>query len=274
MTSERAAADEAYANSAFIPDGEAFFARWAAQAEAFRGAREGRTQLGLPYGADPRQTFDLFMPDRAAPKGCVVIVHGGYWMACSPRDFSHLAQGAIEAGFACAIPSYRLAPQVRIAQITQDIKAALGRIADAVSGPLYLTGHSAGGHLVARMLCDDGASGLGTSWLARVKHVMPISPLSDLAPLMVTSMNDTLRIDAAEVTHESPIHHKPHQSAVTVWVGGAERPAFLDQARWLARAWGAGHVVDEGRHHFDVIEGLQNASSPMMRSLLGAELPR
>jgi hypothetical protein len=54
---------------------------------------------------------------------------------------------------------------------------------------------------------------------------------------------------------------------VTVWVGGDERPAFLDQAAWLAEAWGCEHVVVPGRHHFDVIEDLEQADSDLVARL-------
>jgi arylformamidase len=45
-------------------------------------------------------------------------------------------------------------------------------------------------------------------------------------------MNADLRIDAAEARAESPLHMTlRHAAPVTVWVGGAERPVFLDP-RW------------------------------------------
>jgi len=60
-----------------------------------------------------------------------------------------------------------------------------------------------------------------------------------------------------------------HSVPVTVWVGGDERPVFLDQAGWLAEAWNAELVIDKGRHHFDVIDGLADPDSAMMLALLG-----
>ncbi|MDA9207921.1 alpha/beta fold hydrolase [Octadecabacter sp.] len=255
--------DNAYANSAHIPDGEGYFPRWAKAAAEFRSTQP-TASLGIKYGSKPRQTYDFFAPTELA-KGTVIFVHGGYWLASSPRDFSHLAAGAVHAGYCCALPSYTLAPVARISDITQEIRTAISAIAAKTNGPIYLVGHSAGGHLVARMACDD----VYEKWQSRVARVMPISPLSDLAPLMQTSMNDTLRLDPIEAKQESPIQHHPRNIPVTVWVGGAERPAFLDQARWLVQAWGSQHVVDAGRHHFDVIEGLEDPTSSMMKALLG-----
>ena len=255
-------ADEAYANSAYIPDGDSYFARWSVQAAAFRGGHVN-AELGVSYDVGARQNYDIFYTSGTA-KGTVIFVHGGYWLASSPRDFSHLAVGAVTAGYACAMPSYTLAPDARIADITREIAVAIGVIARSTIGPIYLAGHSAGGYLVARMACVDMAA----DWSHRVARIMAISPISDLLPLMETSMNTTLKIDVAEALAESPIHFAPQNMAVTAWVGSAERPAFLDQAQWLRAAWDCDLTIEAGKHHFDVIEGLETPLSAMMRALL------
>ena len=245
--------DQAYANSAYIPDGERYYAMWEAKAAAFRAG-----QLQTQYSAQG----EIYAP-KSALKGTVVFVHGGYWLAGSPSMFSHLAAGPIAAGYVCALPAYTLAPDASISEMTREVACRIGEIAQASDGPLYLVGHSAGAHLVARMGCADMAA----EWSPRVKRIMAVSPLSDLAPLMETSMNTTLRIDAAEAKRESPIHHRPQDIPITVWVGGAERPTFLDQAKWLHDAWGCDLTVEGEKHHFDVIEGLEDPTSPMMRAL-------
>jgi hypothetical protein len=104
---------------------------------------------------------------------------------------------------------------------------------------------------------------------ARLSHVMPISPVSDLRPLLQTSMNEQFRLDRAAAEAESPALMRPLPVPVTVWVGAEERPVFLDQARWLASAWNAGHEIAKGRHHFDVIEALCDEKSRMVSQLLG-----
>lgn len=254
--------DEAYSNAAFIPDGAAYHDKWVIAAEDFRSG--AIAELDLAYDTSARGRFDLFHPGRLA-RGLFVFVHGGYWLESDKSDWSHLAAGALARGWAVAIPSYDLCPKVRIGEITRQVMAAIGAAAVRVPGPIRLAGHSAGGHLVARMACTD----LAPEWRDRVARIVPISPLSDLAPLMETSMNADLRIDAAEAIAESPLHHGCAAHDVTVWVGGAERPAFLDQARWLAERWGCGHVVAPEWHHFDVFEGLTEAQSPLCRAIFG-----
>ncbi len=256
--------DEAFANAKFIPGGDAYPQRWAERAAALRAS--SITRPGLRYGDRAAEWFDLFLPE-ADPAGLMVFVHGGYWLRFSPHDFSHLASGAIARGWAVAMPAYTLAPAARIADMTRQIAAAVVAAAAEVAGPVVISGHSAGGHLSARMACPGM---LADDVAARVAGIVPISPLSDLRQLCETSMNSDLRIDDAEGMAESPalLARRPGVP-VRVWVGGAERPVFLDQARRLGNAWACPVTVDPGKHHFDVIEGLERPDSPLMSALLG-----
>ncbi|MGI1662472.1 alpha/beta hydrolase [Palleronia sp. KMU-117] len=262
--------DLAYTNSDFIPDGASYPDRWATLARDRREveAAIGRARLNDPYGPGERQKMDIFHPAGRA-EGLVVFVHGGYWMRFDRSFWSHLAHGATARGWAVAMPSYTLAPDARIPAMTREIAQAVAHAASRVGGPIRLTGHSAGGHLVARMLCPDVP--LPPEALGRLARVMPISPVADLRPLLETSMNATLGLDADEAARESPaLCLAPREVPVTVWVGADERPAFVEQARWLAKAWPhADLVIEDGRHHFDVIDGLANPDSEMIARLLG-----
>jgi len=255
--------DDAYANAPYIAGAEHYPVRWQNQAAAFRDQLHDRTKLALSYGASERQKYDLFLPE-TAPKGLCIFVHGGYWLKFHRDLWSHLAAGPLARGWAVAMPSYDLCPEVSIATITRQIAQAIATAATKVAGPLVLVGHSAGGHLVARM-CVAGE--LPEQVMARVEHVMPISPVSDLRPLLNLEMNADFRLDMAMAEAESPVLMPPLDVKVTVWVGGDERPVFLDQARWLAEAWNAGHVVEKNRHHFDVIESLEDSGSEMVERL-------
>lgn len=256
--------DDAYANAAHIPDGMLYPGRWAEAARQFRASARGT--LGMRYGEREREQFDLFWPAGPA-KGLVVFVHGGFWRAFGKDDWSHLAAGSVAAGWVVAVIGYDLCPEVRISGITGQVARAVDVAADRVPGPIVLTGHSAGGHLVARMGCADVA----LRCRDRVVHIMPISPLADLDPLRDTSMNKDLRLDAEEAYRESPVHAPPPETDVTLWVGGAERPAFLHQAQLLSEAWGIPAIEDAGRHHFDVIERLERADSMLMMALLAGQ---
>jgi acetyl esterase/lipase len=254
--------DRDYANGAFIPGAADYPDRWARDAATFRASLGSRAELDIAYGPGPRERLDLFLPEGQA-RGVVVFVHGGYWHLFGKAHWSHLAAGPLAHGFAVAMPGYTLAPAARIAGITAEIARACRVVAHRIGGPMVVVGHSAGGHLAARMGCAD--------LTVPVDRVVPISPLSELGPLMATDMNRTLGIDAGEAATESPARLGLRRGvSAHVWVGAEERPAFLWQARVLAEEWACPWTADPGRHHFDVIDGLADPDSDLCATLLDA----
>ena len=260
--------DEAYENRAHIPNGVSWMQRWPDAAASFRASHTDAL-LDQPYGDTPRQRFDLFCPrgGLGAAKGMLGIVHGGYWMALSKNEFSQLAAGPLACGWAVAMIGYTLAPQARIADITTEIAAATSAIAGLGDGPLRLAGHSAGGHLVARMMCEDVA--LSGRAMARLDRVVSVSGLHDLRPLRHLSKNETWQMDEAEAVAESPVLCTPRAGVELVCVAGAaERPEFIRQNALLPLAWqGLGIAAHSqllaGDHHFSVIDHLEDRDSPV-----------
>lgn len=265
--------DDAYANSVHIAGGERWPDAWVEPARSFREklAAESRARLDIAYGAGPRNRLDLFLP-QASPRGLFVFVHGGYWMALNKSYWSHLAKGALAHGFAVAMPSYTLCPEVRIAEITREVGVAIEAAAAQVDGPLFLAGHSAGGHLVTRM--NVLSSPLGKRVRRRLAHTVSLAGVHDLRPLLRTAMQPTLRLDEAEALAESPALLAPIPGVrVTCWVGGAERPEFRRQNALLANIWTGleaqtAAVEEPDRHHFTVIDGLADPDHPLTRTLL------
>lgn len=254
-----------YANGAYVEGSEAYPEIWSNAAARFREETGANARLDVPYGKGARQRFDLFLPGHT-PKGLFVFVHGGYWMKFDKSYWSHFSTGLLAHGWAVAMPSYDLCPDVRITDITRQIAQAVECAASEVAGPILIAGHSAGGHLSARMM---DAQVLSADVAARVQRVMPISPLSDLRPLMQTNLNETLKIDAEEAQAESPVFTEDrHAAEVVVWVGSIERPAFIQQAHWLGEAWDAEVVVAADKHHFDVIEPLADPASALVKKLV------
>ena len=261
--------DDAYANSKYFAGAADCVTRWGQKARAYRAelAASGRCKADISYGQGNRQMFDLFMP-LTMPLGLAVFVHGGYWHSFCKDDWSHLARGAVDRGWAMAIIGYDLCPNVRIRQIAQQVAFGILAASAIVDGPIRLAGHSAGGHLVTRLVCND------ISAMPRIQKVLSISGIHDLRPLLYTSMNHVLRMDAAEALQESPALRTPHKGiAVTTWVGENERPEFIRQAKLLANVWTGCDIetkcVEEtGTNHFTLIDGLEDAQSALMSEFL------
>ena len=59
-------------------------------AAAYRAATP-QAELGLSYGPSPRQFIDLFPAKNGGPAPLALFIHGGYWRAQHPVNYSHLA---------------------------------------------------------------------------------------------------------------------------------------------------------------------------------------
>ncbi|MEE9427850.1 MAG: alpha/beta hydrolase [Paracoccaceae bacterium] len=261
--------DDAYENSAYIPGAGHYPDQWKDLAKAYRKSANF-LERDISYGSHPREKYDLFQPDTPS-KGVLVFVHGGYWMKLDKSFWSHLSEGARARGWTVAIPSYVLAPEARIAEITRQIATAITQISNSHKGPIRLAGHSAGGHLVSRMLCADGP--LSANVYGQIEHVVSISGLHDLRPLLKTKMNQVLGLTKTEAEAESACLFGPVDNArLTTWVGSKERPEFIRQSQLQVKAWGdtkANCIIDPDHHHFSVIGDLAKPSSPIVNCLLG-----
>ena len=179
------------------PNFEDYFVVW--EAESVRVREAFPCTLDVRYGAGPNMTADLF-PAPAAGAPIQVFIHGGYWRAMDKDVHSFPAEGFVAAGGAAVSLNYALAPAVTLDTIVEQCRTAIEWVADnagRLNGDpdrIFVSGHSAGGHLTAMMLCTD--------WAARgrpadlVKGGTPISGIFDLAPIMETSINDDVRLDA------------------------------------------------------------------------------
>ncbi|MEM1073881.1 MAG: alpha/beta hydrolase [Pseudomonadota bacterium] len=249
--------DDAYANAPYVPGAETYPSRWSEAAETFRQSLGPRAETGIAYGDTQRQVFDHFRAE-GAPCGTVVFVHGGYWIKFDRTSWSHLAGGALAAGWDVAMVQYDLCPDVRIADITRQVARAVTTITGHTSGPVSLAGHSAGGHLVSRMTADGV---LPDDVRARVVAVAPISPIADLRPMLQTSMNNDFQLDLAAAEAESPVLSPAPKIPLQIWVGADERPAFLQQAAALSAAWSVPQTVVAQKNHFNIIDALEDPSS-------------
>jgi arylformamidase len=267
--------DDAYANREHVANAQNYFDRWEILAPQFRqewadGA--GDLVIDESYGPSQREKLDLFAP-AGVPKGLFVFVHGGYWVALDKSQWSHLARSALEQGWAVAMPSYTLCPDIKIGGITKQIGAAIEKAAERVEGPIVLAGHSAGGHLVSRMGCQNAP--LSLPMRQRINRIISISGLHDLRPMLRLKLNDSLKLDDREADAESPALLLPVEGLeIDCVVGGAERPEFIRQNALLANIWkGLGastrEIIVDDKHHFDIIGELHDCVDGWFVDALG-----
>ena len=264
--------DEAFDNMQRLDPAE-LMQSWQSSSDKFKAkwALSGGLDLNVVYGRHSRERYDIFRPS-GDERGTVIFIHGGYWMRTGREFWSFIAEGILDNDWAVAIPSYPLAPEVRISSITSSIIQAVEKIASKTTGPLRLIGHSAGGHLVSRVMCKKM---LVDKTLQRVEKAISVSGIHDLRPLLNTKMNKFLGLTYSEVKTESSIFCSPENIPLICWVGADERPEFLRQNRLLQEAWLAGPrsrqlidaYYDKGHDHFSVVTQLKDRKSSLVSLL-------
>ena len=263
--------EDAYAIETHIADAVQYYEAWVENSQQFHeSVPDSLKNMNIPYGDKPRNYFDLYLPEGAC-KGLVVFVHGGYWMECEKEFFSYAAAGPRKLGWAVASVGYTLCPDIAIAGIGLEIGQAISKAGELVDGDIALTGHSAGGHLVTRSICNPGV--LDAATLERVRRVASISGVHDLRPIRNVEMNNTLGLSAQEARIESPSLLEPATDIDLIcWVGGGERAEFVRQSQLLANIWAGLGVhtsvtVEPDRNHFSVLDALNDPNHTLTRAL-------
>lgn len=260
-----------YNNRARVPDHAMHISGWIAEAADYR---EHTPPTPIPFGPGERAVLDLFTPADPRGKATLVFIHGGYWQAMERSYFSHMAKGANAHGISVAVPGYDLCPGNSIAGIIDQMRQAC-RALLKLGRPLVVAGHSAGGHLAACMLATDWRAQDPDLSADSVCAAYAISGLFDLEPLVSTSINTALGLDAEAARAVSPVYGNPPRSGCTLdaVVGGAESAEYHRQSKRIVARWGeAGvttHYAQIGTcHHFDVIAGLADPASAMTRRVV------
>jgi arylformamidase len=247
-------ATQAYLTGQLHPSQTPLLAEYAAQSEAAVAAYA--PLLDLAYGAHERERFDLFVAP-APWRGTLAYVHAGYWQGRDKAQFRFIAAPFMAAGIDVALVNYPLCPEVSVRRIVRSAAASIPRILDAAralgrgGAGLIAAGHSAGGHIAAELALGGAA----------MEAVIAISGIYELAPLLATSLNEKLRLDAGEARAMSPLHRVGGALPPALFmVGGRETPEFRAQSEAMHRAWQAAgrstYREIEGADHFSVLRAL------------------
>jgi arylformamidase len=270
---DKAVLTRAYNNRELVPEHAQFFARW--QESSARARSSLKARLDLRYGDRPGETLDLF-PAKNGDGSCMMFIHGGYWRSLDKKDFSFIAPAWVEAGVTLAVVNYDLCPKVAMDEIVRQMLRAsrwlwLNAGEHGIDQDrLYVSGHSAGGHLTAMMMCA-----LWPQLDARLpkdlwKGGLAISGIYDLRPLLeVDFLQTDLRLDPALALRLSPAFLPTATRApVMTCVGGDESSEFLRQNALLGARWKstfAGDIAMPGKNHFSVMDGLAEPSSALFQ---------
>ncbi|RCK52437.1 esterase [Thalassospira profundimaris] len=255
-----------------VPDFADHFSRFAAESEKTRA--DLHHLADIRFGPGPKETMDVF--PAADPKSPIhVFFHGGYWRSQDKRDYAFIARDMVADGFTVVLANYDLCPDVSVAEITQQAIRCIAYIYDHIDdfngdrNRLSISGHSAGGQIVARLAAHDWHGEIGDE--SPFNAVIPVSGVFDLAPLRFTTINNDIHLTEESAADNSPmLDAVPVGSNMMLVVGALETPEFLRQSQAYAaycskngsnvpvhQAWGANHftVLDELYVHSGALYG-------------------
>jgi arylformamidase len=221
-----------------------------------------------PIGAVRRRRYDLFLAaDPDAPT--LAFIHGGYWQMNDKENFAFFAEGLLPLGINLAVIEYTLAPTARLDRIVDEVRRSIRWLAEHLAEcggdptRLYISGHSAGGHLTAM-----------TMPLPEVRGGIAISGIYDLEPIRLNYLNEKLALDTAEAERNSPVRHLPATAGeLVVAYGTRELPELCRQSIEYARAWTEqglpGRLLPvDGADHFTILDALARPEGVLTRALL------
>jgi arylformamidase len=271
-----AAFNHTYDARASVPDFDALMRHFVTASQALRDRIPGPRNVA--YGPHRDEVLDIF-PGGDGKSPIHLFIHGGYWRMLTKDECSLYAGAMAPAGATVLVNTYSLAPSVTLDVIVRQCQAAVAwayKNADAIGGDrdrIFVSGHSAGGHLAGMMLTTDWAGDYGLP-ADVLKGVTCVSGLFDLRPVRRAFMNDWLQLDQAEAERNSPILRKVHHPCPVVLSWGEHDPlAFrTDGAQFHKHLEALGVPVQTvpmpGHHHFSVADAMADPATPLARALL------
>lgn len=268
-----------YSPSSCVDDINVYLEQYAAQSKTAKYlALENESVLvDVAYGDSQGEVLDLFLPVQTAKKKLHIYIHGGYWQALSKDESCFAANNFQSHGVHFAVLDYALAPTVTLTEIIEQNRRAIAYLysmADEYGydrNEIYISGSSAGGHLVMTLLQTNWSEYLSFSGGQEVKinGVCAVSGIYDITPIKDTYIDEPLSLTNAELENCSPLKHNQTQLCpVIIAYGEIETSEFKRQSQAMFTKLQHQdidcliHEVD-GRNHFNVITELGQPDSSL-----------
>jgi acetyl esterase/lipase len=236
----------------------------------------------IPYGKDPAQFGDLFLPSAAnhtpGPHPAVLFIHGGFWSNSYSLDHAaHLCAALARVGAAVWSLEYRRLgdPGGNWAGMSDDIIRGAQHLVTLQArynldlARTIAAGHSAGGQLALWLAAQRAID---------LRGVVPLAAISDLRRAWALQLNGGVvgqllggspdRVPQ-RYTAASPIELLPISAPQRVLHGTADNIIPFDMSRRFAKASGNAKLIAlDDASHFDLIDTRSRVWPIIQRNIL------
>jgi len=249
-----------------------------ARATQAKKVREtAKSWLNLPYGNSPRERLDVYAADQ--PGGPVLVyIHGGYWRSGSKEDNCNFVPTFTKRGATVVLVEYDLCPRVTVTDIVRQTRASIAWVGKNIlrySGDpsrIYLSGHSAGGHLTAMALAHDWTKdGLPQDF---TKGAVVTSGVFDLDMVLKISVQEQVKLTPEAARLNSPFLNPPKVKCPLVVAVGSTEPKGWQQMSeeyfnyCKQQGMNAEYLVVNGANHYTMSEKLLDESNPLTQAMI------
>ncbi|SMB35753.1 Esterase [Serratia proteamaculans] len=259
----RSELDKAYNVAAVVENFPALLNEFAERSRLAYSRHNWRRNL--QYGKEAGNQYD-FLSCGIQNAPTYVFIHGGYWSSGSKEEHAFIADGPIANNMNVVLAEYSLAPGASMTQIVMDISMLIEHLtADRdklgiADSPVYLSGHSAGGHLAAMYRSHPAVTGV---------HM--ISAIVDLEPISLCWLQNKLELSSKEIRDYSPLLHARKGAPTLISAGGAELPELMRQSAAYAEVCANngehfGHILVDGADHFGILNDLADPDGRQLKA--------
>lgn len=191
------------------------------------GHRPGRVIRNLHYGRESRQQLDIYLAAGQFRGPHLVFFHGGGWTSGHKNEYAFIGNALSAFGVNCAVVGYRLYPRVRYPAFVEDAALAVGWLQREGArygfgnGPLYLMGHSAGGHIACLLALDERYRQLTQLDMERIGGVIGLAGAYRFRPENDPVHSQIFAAAGPDFASAKPVHHVARDKAPLLLLHGS-----------------------------------------------------
>jgi acetyl esterase/lipase len=260
----------------------------AGAAEPAKKTFEVETKTDVAYrtdkDADPvKHKLDIYTPKGQKDFPVLMFVHGGAWKSGNKGMYAAIGHTFAKQGIGTVVINYRLTDQkneVKHPDHIKDVAAAFAWVHANIgkyggrNDRIFISGHSAGGHLVALLATDERYLKEHKLGLKDIRGVMPLSGVYEIIPNIVV-FDSQFGKDKEVCKAASPLTHvKDNHPPFLICYADKDFPTIDKMSETFCKKLcdskcEAQALKIDGRNHFTIIIQLAlSAADPCTDAML------